>query len=63
MTLFDILTSDELSRLKFIGLTRNVKIKDLTLGELEELIIVMFPLGEKCTISDVFNQLKIRRAL
>jgi hypothetical protein len=61
--LFDILTDDELSRLKFIGLTRNVRIKELTLGELEEMIKVLFPTSESCTIDDVFKQLKIRRAL
>ena len=61
--LFDILTDEELSRLKFIGLTRNVRIRDLTLGELEEMIKVLFPTSENCTIDDVFKQLKIRRAL
>jgi len=61
--LFDILTDEELSRLKFIGLTRNVRISELTLSELEEMIKVFFPFGEPCTIEDVFKQLKIRKAL
>ena len=62
-TLFFYLTPDELIRLDTIGLTRNVKIKDLTIGELDELKFVLFTEGQMTTITDVFNQLKTRRAI
>lgn len=63
-TLFEILTDEELSRLKSIGQTRNVRIKDLTLGELDELgRVILFPGGERTTIFDVMKQLKNRKAL
>jgi hypothetical protein len=61
--LFEILTDDELKRLKAIGLTRNVQVKDLTIGEIDELRKVFFPEGESTTIKDVFVQLKNRKAL
>jgi len=61
--LFEILTDEELSRLKLIGLTRNVLVGDLTIGEVDELRKVLFPGGEPTTIMDVMKQLKIRKAL
>lgn len=61
--LFEILTDEELSRLKSIGLTRNVRVGELTIGELGELRSVLFPGVDGVTIMDVMKQLKIRRAL
>lgn len=61
--LFEVLTDEELSRLKKIGQTRNVRIKDLTLGELQELTFVFWP-GEKgVSVMDVMKQFKARKVL
>jgi len=62
-TLFEILTDEELSRLKAINQTRNVRIKDLTLGELEELINVFWPGEKRVSVMDVMKQFKARRVL
>lgn len=61
--LFEILNEDELKRLKQIGLTRNVRIKDLTLSELEELKKVLFPTEQKTDIIDVLKTFKSRRVI
>ena len=62
-TLFEILTDEELTRLKSIGQTRNVRIKDLTLGELEELINVFWPGEKRVSVMDVMKQFKTRKAI
>ena len=62
-TLFEILTDEELTRLKSVGQTRNVRIKDLTLGEVEELINVFWPGEKRVSVMDVMKQLKARRVL
>ena len=64
--LFEILTEDELKRLKSVGLTRNVRIKDLTLGEVSDLKNVFWPLDyphEGTTFLDVIVQLQKRKAI